>query len=202
MIGLGSLAAGGAAATGTGAFSFMQTDRGVSLEVVNDSQSFLAFKRGGESGEYSQVTSDGKIQFNLDSNANVGGNGMNPDSVYLFDDIARIQNQGSQEVELRVPDTTSNGFWSTNFVAYVGDGTGESAGTRQSIWPKDGKTDSFKSKLNDRTNVDDLDDLINLNPSSVTIPAGHSEKFGVAIAAPSSAGASKSTGITFRAEET
>jgi hypothetical protein len=202
VVGLGSLAAGGAAAMGTGAFSFMQTDRHVPLEVVNDSQAFLAFQRGDENREYSQITSDGKIRFNLDSNANVGGSGVNPDSVYLFDDVARILNQGGQEVELKVPDTTSNGFWSTNFVAYVGDGTGESAGTRQSIWPKDGKTDSFNDRLNDRTNVDDLDDLINLNPSSVTIPAGHSEKFGVAIAAPSSAGASKSTGITFRAEET
>jgi len=197
---MGSLAAGAAAATGTGAFSFMQTDRDISLEVVSDADAYLAFQNGHENPEYSSV-SNGKIEFNLDSNANVGGDGLNPDSVYLFDDIARIVNQGNQDVELSVPETTSDGFWSTNFVAYVGNASGSDQGSRQSIWPKDGKTGPFDDRLNDRSNVEDLDDLIDTNSSSVNLGVGTDVPFGVAIAATDS-GASESTGITFRAEET
>jgi len=200
VVGLGSLAAGGAAVTGTSAFSFMQTDRDISLQVTSDGGSYLAFRDGHENPEYSQVN-NGKIEFTLDGSANVTGTGLNPDSVYLFDDVARVLNHGSQEVELSVPDTTDNGFWSTNFVAYVGNGSGSSQGNRRSIWPKDGKTDKFDQRLNSRTNVGSLDDLINTGPDSVTLGIGDELTFGVAIAA-TDAGVSKSTGITFRAEET
>jgi len=200
VLGLGSLAAGGAAATGTGAFSFTQTDRNISLDVVADNNAYLALQSQGENSEYSGYN-NGKLEFTLDSDANVPGDGLNPDSVYLFDGIGRVANQGNQKIKLSVPETSKNGFWSTNFVAYVGQGTGTNKGSRQSIWPKDGNTGEFDSRLNSRTNADSLSDLINTSPSSVEIAAGSAEWFGVAIAAPKNAGVSKSAGITLRAEE-
>ena len=199
VVGLGSLAAGGAAAMGTGAFSFAQTDRNIELDVVADNNAYLALQSQGENSEYSELN-NGKLEFNLGGNANVPGDGLNPDSVYLFDGIGRIANQGNQKIELSVPDTTSNGFWSTNFVAYVGQGDGTHQGNRQSIWPKDGKTSEFDARLNSRTNVGSLSDLINTGPDSVEIAAGRAKWFGVAIAA-TDEGVSKSTGITLRAEE-
>jgi len=201
LVGIGSLAAGGAAATGTGAFSFAQTDRDISLEVVPDRAAYFTFEQGNENGEYADVNADGKLVLNIDDNADVGGGGLNPDSVYLFDDIARIRNQGNQEIEVSVPDTTSDGFWSTNFVVYVGDGNGTNSGNRQSIWPKDGKTGDFDKRLNGRAGVDSLDDLIDTSPSSFTLSSGSGVKFGVALAAPDSP-TSENTGITLRAEET
>jgi len=200
LIGMGSLAAGSAAAMGTGAFSFGQMDRGISAAFVADDQAYLQFINGKENSEYSQ-TSNGKIEFNFNSNDNASGHGLNVDSVYLFDDIARIYNHGSQEVDLSVPDTTSDGFWSTNFVPYVGDGDGASQGSRSSIWPKDGQTQEFDSKLNSRAGISSLSDLINTNPNSVTLGVGDGVKFGVALSATQSTG-SKSTELTLRAVET
>ena len=196
-VGLGSLAAGGAAATGTGAFSFAQTDRGIDLAVVSDTDAFLAFREGTENSEHASVD-DGRINLNFGSDANAGGSGLNEGSVYLFDDVARILNQGTQEVDVSVPETTSDGFWSTNFVAYVGQD-----GSRQSIWPKDGKTSEFDDLLNNRaSSPNSLSDLIDTGPNSAEVDVGNSLHLGVALAIPEDPGYSgKSTQITIRAEE-
>lgn len=201
-MGLGTLAAGAAATMGTGAFSFAQTDRGIDLDVVADNQAYLQFYAGNENPQYADTSSD-QIKFEFDGDDNTSGQGINPESVYLFDDVARVANQASQEVALSVPDTANNGFWSTNFVVYVGDGTGSSKGTRASIWPKDGNTDAFDDLLNDRSGIGSLSDLIDTGPDSVTLGVGDHESLGFAFAAPSDGSTpSKSTGITLRAEET
>ncbi|WP_141212588.1 hypothetical protein [Halorubrum sp. Hd13] len=198
MAGLGSLAAGGAAAMGTGAFSFLQTDRDISITVENDSDAYLGLI---EDSPYAAENSNGELTFNFGASGN-GGSGLNPNSVTLFDDVAIVRNQGTKEVELSVPDTTSDGFWSTNFVAYVQSNRG---GGRQSIWPKDGSTSNFDDLLNDRTNISSLSDLITTGPDSITVSPGNGYYLGFAFATNEqavSAGGSKSTGITFRAEET
>ena len=194
LIGAGSVAAGGAAVMGTGAFSFMQTDRGVNMNVVSDENAFVALTGGDENGAYSDVSS-GEIEFNYTDAAGVGGEGLNPQSVYLFDDVAEIANSGTQEVELSVPDTTSDGFWSTNFVAYAQE---DSTSRRESIWSKDGKTTAFDDRLNDRSDVSSLSDLINTSTDSITIPTGESVLLGMAFAG-GNEGESKSTSITLRA---
>jgi len=202
LAGMGSLAAGAAAATGTGAFSFAQTDRSISLSVVPDDRAYLQLYEGKENDEYADTSGD-HIKFVFDGSDGTSGHGINPKSVYLFDDVGRVANHGSQEISLSVPDTTSNGFWSTNFVVYVGDGTGSNKGTRKSIWPKDGKTDEFDKLLNSRSGVNSLSDLIDTGPNSVDLGVGDAEKMGFAFAAPEDGSTpDKSTGITLRAEET
>ena len=189
---MGSTAAGASALVGSGAFTFAQMDRGIQVDVVNDDRAYLGLKEGGENGDYANVNS-GKIEFAF-TDGQVNGDGLNPDSVYLFDDVARVVNRGNQTIELSIPDTTNNGYWSTNFVAYVG-----TDGDRRSVWPKDGDTSNFDDLLNSRTDVGSLSDLIDTNPNSVEIDVGNMEELGFAFAAPEDT-TTKSTAITLRAE--
>ena len=89
VIGLGSLAAGGAAATGTGAFSAAQiTGRQADIEVNGDDSALIQMVPGhatSVAGEDSTVTSnrvwlnDGQLAISFDDGA---GTGINPESVY------------------------------------------------------------------------------------------------------------------------
>ncbi len=82
VIGLGALASGAAAATGTGAFTAAQLDdRTANIGVVNDSNGLVGLK----AGETDYVTNSGgsggnelMIDFDPDDN----GTGINPDSTY------------------------------------------------------------------------------------------------------------------------
>lgn len=95
LVGMGSLAAGGAATIGTGAFDNVQAEgREVSVNVANDGNALLGFDAS--TGQYSELASyDGNGQITLDiSGMNTAANGVNPDAgTYLFD-IFRVRNQG------------------------------------------------------------------------------------------------------------
>lgn len=110
---LGSLAAGGAAMTGTGAFTAAQTgDRGVSVATEDDSDSFLAvFPSTAEeaasgpepgknaNGRYASETgTPGTIELHFNEDARgtfPTGDGINKGSVYTFDDVFRIRNDSA-----------------------------------------------------------------------------------------------------------
>jgi len=101
IIGAGSLAAGSAAAMGTGAFSSVQAKRALDVDVVGDASALLAMKPGEENGEYTTGSDNGAIAVDItDSNDNIAGSGVNPDAFTWIEDVFRIQNQGSQEVKL------------------------------------------------------------------------------------------------------
>lgn len=190
LIGMGSTAAGASALVGSGAFTFAQMDRGIQVDVVNDDKAYLALKEGGENGEYASVNS-GEIEFEF-TDGQVNGNGINQNSVYLFDDVARVINKGSQTIGLTIPDTSTNGWWSTNFVAYVG-----TDDNRRSIWGKDGNTSNFDQQLNGG-GIGSLDDLMDTG-TDVKIDVGNMETLGFAFVA-SDGTPSKSTDIILRAE--
>jgi len=110
LIGLGSLAAGTAAATGTGAFSQATVnDRAVNVGVVNDSQGFLGLESDLNTlsnPEYSSMES-GKLTLNFDEGAGLPENpngfnnndaaGVNQDSEYYFDGVFAVENNGPGE---------------------------------------------------------------------------------------------------------
>ncbi|OYR46020.1 DUF1102 domain-containing protein [Halorubrum sp. Ea8] len=109
VIGLGSLAAGGAAATGTGAFTTASVDRGANIRVSNDdTDAKLGFSTkvgyGGNTGgaarsEYARVNGGVlEIDFTGSDASGLEDSGMNPDSDYHFDKVFRIVNQGQKEV--------------------------------------------------------------------------------------------------------
>ena len=96
---VGSLAAGSATAAGTGAFTSVEADRNVSVQVADDADAFLSMKPSpGPNGSYAAVE-DGQLALRLDgSDDTPAGDGVNDDAVTRIEDIFRIRNQGTQEV--------------------------------------------------------------------------------------------------------
>ena len=103
VVGLGSLAAGGAAAMGSGAFSSASTgERTIEVEVTGDSNSYLGVSptketEQGNNGHFAEENTDGKLELKLDGSSGLtlpSGSGVNPDSEYVFDNVFKIQNLG------------------------------------------------------------------------------------------------------------
>ncbi|MYL18145.1 DUF1102 domain-containing protein [Halorubrum terrestre] len=115
VVGLGALASGSAAAMGTGAFTSVEADRNVDVNVSDDAAAYLRLQgSGGNNSEY--VTQDGdgnQLAINLtDSNNNFPSstdpNGVNPDAVTQLDNLFVIQNQGTQEVSVDISKSGGN----------------------------------------------------------------------------------------------
>jgi len=97
IAGVGSLAAGAAAVTGTGAFASVEATRSVSVNVAGDANAYLGLE---ETSEY--ATMNGKelqLQF---ANNNNGGDGINADSVTTFDGVFRMTNNGPNNLDITV----------------------------------------------------------------------------------------------------
>ncbi len=97
---MGSLAAGGAAAMGTGAFNFANVERGVGVNIADDSSAFLALNA---TSPYADGTGD-KLTIEFDGDSGVDGSGINKDSDYSFTGVFSIKNQGSQSVGVWIKD--------------------------------------------------------------------------------------------------
>jgi hypothetical protein len=103
----GSVAAGGATAVSTGAFTSTSADRAVNIQTARDSSAFLKLTpipdtgiggkvtgRSGSFGSEAQFFIPGKL------NGETDAKGVGPDSVYEFHDLLKIENQGTQRVEV------------------------------------------------------------------------------------------------------
>ena len=113
LAGLGSLAAGGAAAMGTGAFSSVEADRSVSIAVENDADAYLGLQKlDNSNGNQYASSNNGTIEINIDSSGN-GGAGVNKNAVTTFNELFEITNQGTQSVLVYItydPDDGQKGF--------------------------------------------------------------------------------------------
>jgi hypothetical protein len=107
LIGAGSLAAGGAAALGSGAFTSVQADRSVDVTVAGDANAFLGLEpSSGANGNYA-TTEDGKLAIQLDGSDNTPeGNGVNNNAETIIKDVFRMRNQGTQRVYVYIEDTS------------------------------------------------------------------------------------------------
>ncbi|WP_180271823.1 DUF1102 domain-containing protein [Halorubrum persicum] len=110
---MGSLAAGGAAAMGTGAFTSVQADRDISVEVAGDASAYLqmyAPDSSLENGEYAtgpneSGSTNNQLTINFDGNATThSGSGINADAISRFDEVFKVRNEGTQEVDLHIGD--------------------------------------------------------------------------------------------------
>jgi hypothetical protein len=107
VLGVGALAAGGAAAVGSGAFTSASTgDRSVEVDVAKDSAGFTALVPGEKNGKYAEET-DGTLELNFNGDADTPGylpdaRGVNEGSVYTFDNVFEIRpvNVGSADIWL------------------------------------------------------------------------------------------------------
>ena len=112
LAGLGSLAAGGAAVMGSGAFTSVEADRSISIETAGDANAFLSFEKATDSGgdvtpnaeEYVDITSDDTVSFDFTQSDDTGGNasGINKNAKTIFDNLIDIRNNGTQDVVLSV----------------------------------------------------------------------------------------------------
>ena len=105
MLGMGAVAAGGAAALGTGAFNFANIQRDANIAVVDDSEAFLALQ---DTSDYANGTGN-KLTLTFNDDADVSGTGVNEDSAYSFRKVFRIANQGSDPVGVWIDDDESDG---------------------------------------------------------------------------------------------
>jgi hypothetical protein len=103
IAGVGSLAAGAAAVTGTGAFTSVSAERSVSLSVVGDQNAYLGIET--KSGSpYATQTNDG---VELDFTGNGEGQGLNTDAFTKFNELITVRNNGSENVALWLNDGNS-----------------------------------------------------------------------------------------------
>ncbi|WP_439027425.1 hypothetical protein [Haloarchaeobius sp. DT45] len=96
LVGLGSLAAGGAAAMGSGAFTNFSAGRKVTADVVTDENAFL----GIEPVDERTTLTNGELSLNF-GGGNPGG-GLNPDARTGFFDLFRLTNQGQNNIAVAV----------------------------------------------------------------------------------------------------
>ena len=100
LIGAGSLAAGAAAATGTGAFSSAKAGRSVDVAVADDASAFLALDQGDNANSAYTSTSDGELVVEFTGDSTAMGDGVASDSLMTFEDVFKVRNQGTQRVEV------------------------------------------------------------------------------------------------------
>jgi hypothetical protein len=101
ILGTGAAAAGGASLLGSGAFTSVQADRSVSVNVVGDANALLRLApcEGSSNGDYVTGAADGAMAIDLsESNKNVDGNGVNPEARTTIHNVFEICNQGTQNV--------------------------------------------------------------------------------------------------------
>ncbi|WP_096393780.1 DUF1102 domain-containing protein [Halorubrum trapanicum] len=106
VVGLGALATGTAAATGTGAFSQATVSgRSVSVAIADDSEGFVGLDtsyEGLQNSQYASETEDGELQLQFNSEANQpgggflndGAEGLTQNSEYYFDGVFAIEHAG------------------------------------------------------------------------------------------------------------
>ena len=129
VIGAGALATGSAAALGTGAFNVARVDRGINVEMVDDSDAYLGLEEVGE-GEYTDVD-DGVLSVDFGENSK-GGEGLGENSNYVFTDVFKVTNQGTETIAFELDDDEAGPIsWDTTFPrAY---GSDEPLGTTNDV---------------------------------------------------------------------
>jgi hypothetical protein len=109
IAGLGSIAAAGAAAMGTGAFTSVEADRTLSIETAGDANAFLGFTKADDGSgnvypnaeEYVDLSSGSQLSLDF-TQTDDGGSGINEDAKTTFDNLFDIHNNGTQDVVLTV----------------------------------------------------------------------------------------------------
>ncbi len=101
VIGMGALASGTAAAVGTGAFTSAQADRTLEVAIATDSDAYLALRSPHhlENTEYAEEAENGELRLDFTQNS-AGGEGVNVNSEYYFDDVFNVKNQGTDKIEV------------------------------------------------------------------------------------------------------
>lgn len=105
VAGIGAAVAGVGGMFGTGAFTSVNADRTATVAVAQENESFLAIlpSDGQPNGTFAtQGAGNGAEEIGLDFNdgngTEPGSQGVGTDSTYNFDDVFRVENQGTQDI--------------------------------------------------------------------------------------------------------
>jgi len=135
---MGSLAAGGAAATGTGAFSTMSATRGASVNVVNDANGLIALKDTSPDGGAVRTKSNGELEINFSPDEDTG---VNINSKYQIGALLDVTGDLTENVSGNSP-TNGPAFKIVN-----NDTAGHTIGLKYTLDSEDGKINENGSKL-------------------------------------------------------
>lgn len=111
LVGLGGLVGGGGMAAGTGAFTSVDADRQATVEVSSDTAGYLQIYPSDEgtldepNGTFATQTGGGNelgIDINDASGTSGSSVGAGLDSEYVFDDVFRVRNEGTQDVFVQI----------------------------------------------------------------------------------------------------
>lgn len=104
LIGLGATTVGGAV-VGSGAFSSVEAERDITVNVAGDENAFLRIAPlDGPNGNYA-TTEGGTLTIDLsDDNDEVQGDGLNQNAVTTIRNVFEIGNQGTQPVGVQITD--------------------------------------------------------------------------------------------------
>lgn len=105
LIGAGSLAAGSAAAMGTGAFNFANVERTAKINVAGDASAYLGIETS--QSPYAEQPNK-QAQIVLNGEAGVSGSGVNANADMRFDHVLGLRNNGDTEVALQITDNGAN----------------------------------------------------------------------------------------------
>lgn len=99
---MGALGGGSAIVTGTGAFTSVEADRDVSVQVADDTDAFLRMAAAGEGNDEYVTTNGGELGIDLTSSnpTEAGGQGVNANATTVIADLFEIQNQGTQTIDV------------------------------------------------------------------------------------------------------
>ncbi|WP_293031189.1 hypothetical protein [Natronococcus sp.] len=98
LIGAGGTAIAASALVGSGAFTSVEADRDITIDVEDDSDAFLALSAADTSnGDEYVEEEDGIISISI-TDTDAGGEGVNRDATTTFDSLLNVENQGTQEV--------------------------------------------------------------------------------------------------------
>ena len=86
---------------GTGAFTQVEAERTVDVDVADDSEAFLGIYE--TTGNYTQTTSGtSTVEITLNGSSSANGIGVNDNAVTTVNSVLNISNQGTQEVRISV----------------------------------------------------------------------------------------------------
>ena len=102
MLGLGTAVSGGAIVTGSGAFSAVEADRQLAVDIKPDSDAYLEIRDEGEYSEFAEVDPEsGTLTFSFSDNPIFSeAEGVNEDSVFEFHSVFSVVNRGDRTVRL------------------------------------------------------------------------------------------------------
>ena len=99
MLGMGFVAVMTGMVFGTGAFTQVEAERTVDVDVADDADAFLGLYE--TTGNYT-AANGGTVAIQLNDSSDASGIGVNDDAVTTVDSVINVSNQGTQPVDVSV----------------------------------------------------------------------------------------------------